>query len=91
MSKQFQDYARGLGIRTLNSSPYYAQANGQAESTNKTLIKLIKRKMEDHQRNWHETLSDTLCAYRVLQHGATKVLVVCPRGSHVMALLPVSM
>ena len=28
MSKQFQDYARGLGIMMLNSSPYYAQANG---------------------------------------------------------------
>jgi hypothetical protein len=26
----------------LNSSSYYAQANGQAESSNKTLIKLIK-------------------------------------------------
>ena len=60
MSKQFQDYAQGLAIKTLNSSPYYAQANGQAESTNKTLIKLIKRKMEECPRNWHETLSDTL-------------------------------
>jgi hypothetical protein len=27
----------------LNSSPYYAQANGQAKSSNKTLIKLIKK------------------------------------------------
>ena len=58
MSKQFQDYARGLGIRMLNSSPYYAQANGQAELSNKTLIKLIKRKLEDSPRNWHKALSD---------------------------------
>ena len=73
MSNQFQDYAKGLGIRMLNSSPYYAQANGQAESSNKTLIKLIKRKMEDRPRNWHEALSDTLWVYRVSQHGVTKV------------------
>ena len=57
----------------LNSSPYYAQVNGQAKSSNKTLIKLIKRKLEDHPRNWHETLSDTLWAYRISQHGVTKV------------------
>jgi transposase InsO family protein len=30
-------------IKLLNSSPYYAQANGQAESSNNTLIKLIKK------------------------------------------------
>jgi hypothetical protein len=27
----------------LNSSPYYAQANGQAESSNRTLLNLIKK------------------------------------------------
>ena len=31
-------------IKILNSSLYYAQANGQAESSNKILIKLIKKK-----------------------------------------------
>ena len=64
---------KGFGVRMLNSSPYYAQANGQAESSNKTLIKLIKRKLEDRPRNWHETLSDTLWAYRISQHDMTKV------------------
>ena len=58
----------------LNSSAYYAQASGQAESSKKkTLIKLVKRKLEDRPRNWHETLSDTLRAYRISQHGVTKV------------------
>ena len=31
-----------------NFSPYYAQFNGQAESSNKALIKLIKKKIEEH-------------------------------------------
>jgi hypothetical protein len=35
----------------LNSSPYYAQANGQAESSNKTLVKLIKKKVEDNPKD----------------------------------------
>jgi hypothetical protein len=30
-----------MKIKLLNSSPYYAQANGQAEASNKVLIKII--------------------------------------------------
>jgi hypothetical protein len=57
----------------LNSSPYYAQANGQAESSNKTLIKLIKKKIEDNPRRWHEVLSEALLAHHISRHGATNV------------------
>jgi hypothetical protein len=57
----------------LNSSPYYTQANGQAESSNTTLIKLIKKKIEDSARRWHEVLSEALWAHRISRHGATKV------------------
>ena len=49
MSHQFREFAESFRIKLLNSSPYYAQANGQAESSNKTLIKLIKKKIEEHQ------------------------------------------
>ena len=57
----------------ISSSPYYAQANGQAESTNKFLIKLIKKKIEDHPRRWHEVFSEALWAHRISRHGATRV------------------
>jgi transposase InsO family protein len=45
MSYQVHDFAESLKIKLLSSSPYYAQDNGQAESSNKTLIKLIKKKI----------------------------------------------
>jgi hypothetical protein len=57
----------------FNSSPYYAQANGQAKSNNNTLIKLIKKKIEDNPRRWHEILSEALWAHRISRHGATRV------------------
>jgi dihydroneopterin aldolase len=60
----------------LNSSPYYAQANSQAESSNKILIKLIKTKIEDNLRRWHEVLSKALWAHCISRHGATKVTPV---------------
>lgn len=62
-----------MGIKLLNSSPYYAQANGQAEASNKDIIKLIKRKINEQPRQWHIMLSEALWAYQMACHGATKV------------------
>ena len=62
-----------MGIKLLNSSPSYAQANGQAEASNKGVIKLTKRKIDEHPRKWHTVLNEALWAYRMACHGATKV------------------
>jgi hypothetical protein len=42
MSKEVREFAELYRVKLLNSSPYYAQANGQTESSNRTLINLIK-------------------------------------------------
>jgi hypothetical protein len=73
ISGQVREFIESYKIKLLNSSPYYAQTNGQDESSNKTLIKLIKKKIEDNLRRWHEVLSEALCAHRISRHGATKV------------------
>jgi len=44
ISKEVHDFAESYKIKILNSSPYYAQANGQTKSSNKILIKLIKKR-----------------------------------------------
>jgi IS30 family transposase len=48
MSHQVREFSESLKIKLLSFSPYYAQANGQAECSNKTLIKLIKKKIEEN-------------------------------------------
>jgi transposase InsO family protein len=73
VSKEVREFVESYDIKLLNSSPYYAQANGQAESSNKILIKLIKKKIEENPRRWHEVLSEALWAHRISRHGATKV------------------
>ena len=60
ISKEVRAFAESYKIKLLNSSPYYAQANEQAESSNKILIKLIKKKIEENPRRWHEVLSEAL-------------------------------
>jgi transposase InsO family protein len=61
-SGEFEEYANTLGIKLLNSSPYYAQANGQAEAANKGIIKLIKRKINENPIRWHTILNEALWA-----------------------------
>jgi transposase InsO family protein len=73
MSHQFKEFVESLKIKLMNSSPYYAQANGQAESSNRRMIRLVKKKIEDYPRRWHEVLSEALWAHRTSKHGATKV------------------
>jgi hypothetical protein len=73
MSHQVRDFAESLKIKLLSSSLYYAQANGQAESSNKILIKLIKKKIEENPKRWHEVLSEALWAQHIFKYSATKV------------------
>jgi hypothetical protein len=72
-SHQVHEFVKSLKIKLLSSSPYYAQANGQAESSNKTLIKLIKKNIEENPKRWHEVLSEALWAHRISKRSATKV------------------
>jgi hypothetical protein len=73
MSHQVREFAESHKIKLLSSSPYYAQSNGQVESSNKTLIKLIKKKIKENPKRWHEALSEALWAHRISKHSATRV------------------
>jgi hypothetical protein len=73
MSHQFKEFIASLKIKLLNSSPYYAQAKGQAEASNKIIIVLIKKKIDEKPRRWHEVLAEAMWAYRTSKHGAIKV------------------
>jgi hypothetical protein len=73
VSDEFVQFADSVGIKLLNSSPYYAQANGQAEVSNKSLIKLIKLKISDYPRQWHTRLAEALWSYRMACYGSIHV------------------
>jgi hypothetical protein len=73
MSHQFREFTDSMKIKLVNSSPYYAQANGQAEASNKVLIKIIKKRIKDNPMRWHEKLLEALWTHRTSRHGAMKV------------------
>lgn len=54
---------RGFKLKYLVN--YYPQGNGLAESTNKNLIRIIKRTVDQNQKNWHRSLIYALWADRI--------------------------
>lgn len=39
-----------------HSTPYYPQGNGLAKSSNKSLVKVIKKTLADHKKSWDSHL-----------------------------------
>ena len=58
-------------VKHHRSSPYYPQGNGQAEATNKTLIKIISKMSQEYTGGWAVHLPDALWTYRNSPKSAT--------------------
>ncbi|KAM2459303.1 hypothetical protein TB1_007454 [Malus domestica] len=71
ISKEVEEFARKYKIKMIQSSPYYPQSNGQAESSNKILVNIIKRMVIESPEKWHERLGNTLWAYRTSRRAGT--------------------
>ncbi|KAI5350910.1 hypothetical protein L3X38_003801 [Prunus dulcis] len=57
ISREMLDMAKVFKFKLLQSTAYYAQANGQAESNNKVIINIIRKMLEKNPKQWHEKLS----------------------------------
>ena len=55
------------GFKLKYSANYYPQGNGLLESTNKNLIRIIKRTIDQNQRNYHKSFIFSLWADRITQ------------------------
>uniref|UniRef100_A0A2N9FX15 Uncharacterized protein n=1 Tax=Fagus sylvatica TaxID=28930 RepID=A0A2N9FX15_FAGSY len=60
----FREFCEELGIHNHYSSPCHPQANGQVEVTNRSLLKMIKTRLEGAKGLWPEELPNILWAYR---------------------------
>jgi len=57
----------------------YAQANGQVEAANKGIITLIKKKVKENPKSWHEILNQALWDYRNSLRNQLKLLLLGSR------------
>nr|XP_023900876.1 uncharacterized protein LOC112012715 [Quercus suber] len=60
----FREFCEQLGIKNHYSSPSHPQANGQAEVANRSLLKIIKTRLEGAKGVWPDELPGVLWAYR---------------------------
>jgi hypothetical protein len=58
-------FCEQFGISLIHSTPYYPQGYGMVESSNKSLINIIKRLLEDNKKAWDSNLKFSLWADRV--------------------------
>ncbi|KAL5840568.1 hypothetical protein ACOSQ4_013176 [Xanthoceras sorbifolium] len=56
ISYNFQDFSDKWKIKLSYSSPRYPQANGQAESTNKTIMTTLKKRLDQYKGKWADEL-----------------------------------
>ena len=63
-------FAHEKGIKLHYSVNYYPQGNGLAKSTNKNLIRILKKAMIENQRSWHSALPNALWDDRVTPKSA---------------------
>ena len=52
-------------ISLNHSTAYYPQGNGLAESSKKSLVRIIKKLLEDNKKYWHTKLKYSLWANRI--------------------------
>ena len=60
------------GIVLSHSFNYYPQGNGLAESTNKNLVRLLKRMEGEYKKNWENKLKYALWADRTMVKRITR-------------------
>jgi transposase InsO family protein len=68
VNKSVREVLEHYRIKHRRSTPYYLQGNGQAEATNRMLLRILSKMVFDHGKGWSFHLADTLWAYR----GSTK-------------------
>jgi transposase InsO family protein len=64
-SNSMIEFYNKYSIKMVHSTPYYPQGNGLAESSNKTLIRIIKKLLTENKKSWDSKLKFSLWVDRI--------------------------
>jgi len=63
-AKELVEMCDSMGIKLVHSTSYYPEGNCLAESSNKSLLRIIKKMLEDNKKYWDSKLKYALWADR---------------------------
>jgi ribonuclease HI len=64
VNKDVREVLEHYRIKHRRSTPYYPQGNGQADATNRMLLRILSKMVFDYGKGWNSHLADVLWAYR---------------------------
>ena len=70
-SQLFLEMCKVLHIKKRRTTPYHPQSDGMVERFNKTLVRMLKSYINNHQSDWDEHLPFLTMAYRSAEHETT--------------------
>ncbi|XP_059066049.1 uncharacterized protein LOC131857458 [Cryptomeria japonica] len=93
-SEEFTEFCKSYGINISYASPYHPQGNGQAESNNKNIMKIIKRTLGKTKRAWDSKLKMALWADMIIVNKTIgtypfELVYGCKKRMPINNLLPV--
>uniref|UniRef100_A0A2N9FFM0 RNA-directed DNA polymerase n=1 Tax=Fagus sylvatica TaxID=28930 RepID=A0A2N9FFM0_FAGSY len=71
INKDVREVLEHYRVKHRRSTPYYPQGNGQAEATNRMLLRILSKMVFDYGNDWKAHLADVLWAYRSSPKTAT--------------------
>ncbi|XP_028126237.1 uncharacterized protein LOC114322975 [Camellia sinensis] len=71
-NKYVKSFLETYQVKYHKSTPYYPKGNGQAEATNKTLIRILSKIMDEFGGTWSEQLIVAQWAYRTSKRKPTR-------------------
>jgi ribonuclease HI len=71
INKDVREVLEHYRVKHRHSTPYYPQGNGQAEATNRMLLRILSKMVFDYGNDWKAHLADVLWAYRSSPKTAT--------------------
>ncbi|XP_059668842.1 uncharacterized protein LOC132313924 [Cornus florida] len=81
---------RGLSFVGSKVLDYCAECGVQAEASNKVILNILEKMIDDHSKEWHHLLSEALWAYRNSKRSSTGVTPYMLTYGH-DAILPMEM
>ena len=72
-SRVYKNFSNELKVKNLYSTPWYPQSNGQAKSSNKTLLTTLKKRLHSTKGKWINELPRVMWAYRTTSRKPTRV------------------